>query len=131
MGTMKQALVAIVAAVLLASSATAESIVGLHAEAIARCEARGGNVPETTFKTDGCSCWIDDGWRECCILHDMDYWCGGTMRERWESDRRLAACVGVPMGEIMFMGVFTFGGSWWPHPARWGYGHPWPSAGGR
>lgn len=61
----------------------------------------------------------------------MDYWCGGSWKERWQSDGRLAKCVGFPrgfpVGAVMWLGVRAGGLGWLPTPFRWGYGREWPS----
>jgi hypothetical protein len=38
---------------------------------------RGEPGGPTVLTTDGCSPWPDGSWGQCCIDHDMDYWCGG------------------------------------------------------
>ena len=103
----------------------------LQAEAVARCEARlgPGTAPEAPFTSDGCTAWPDNGWGACCLKHDMDYWAGGSIGDRWRSDARLAGCVGGPVGWVMFVGVRVVGAGFWPHPARWGYGRQYPRIG--
>ena len=86
------------------------------------------------FTSDGCSVvpdgvWGDDAWRECCVLHDVQYWCGGSSADRLQSDRQMQQCIaekGYPFtGEIMYLGVRMGGHPVWPAPWRWGYGWPW------
>ena len=51
------------------------------------------------FTSDGCSMFIDgtfekpELWKECCLLHDMAYWRGGTEEEEEEklADQKLEA----------------------------------------
>ncbi len=84
------------------------------------------------FVSDGCSWWPDSigeyNYSECCILHDIKYWVGGTEADRLEADLQLAICVnriaGPIMAEVMLAGVRGAGplgelikASW-----RWGYG---------
>lgn len=85
------------------------------------------------FSSDGCSLFPDGSpgerrqWCDCCFLHDIAYWQGGTAEERLHADEALRACVKERTGSgalaaMMFDGV-RFGG----HPAfpnwyRWGYG---------
>ena len=86
------------------------------------------------FTSDGCSIvpdgeWGDDAWRECCVLHDIQYWCGGSSADRIQADLDLQQCVaekGYPIwGEIMYLGVRAGGHPVWPVPWRWGYGWEW------
>jgi hypothetical protein len=103
----------------------------LGAEAVAACRrTRGDELPPYGFTTDGCSLWIDGPWRQCCVDHDMAYWCGGTYAQRVAADRRMRECVadlghpGIAGG--MYYVVRLGGGSWWPFGWRWGYGWDWP-----
>ena len=90
--------------------------------------------PPKPFEYDGCTLFPDGDWGEpCCYQHDLDYWRGGTYRERLESDRRLRKCVAgqgkwyhPPIAWIMYVGVRIFGAFYWPFPWRWGYGYKWP-----
>ena len=90
-------------------------------------------LPPREFKSDGCSCWPDSEWLECCVAHDLDYWMGGTAEERKESDIRLRECVtgkGHPtMGKVMYPGVRLGGVYWLPTPFRWGFGWDYPQSG--
>jgi hypothetical protein len=86
--------------------------------------------PPIPFSTDGCSVGPSGGWSECCIAHDMVYWCGGTDAAREAADQALRACVvghgGDEIARWMYLGVRLGGADWLPFPWRWGYGHPWP-----
>ena len=86
------------------------------------------------FTTDGCSVvpdgvWGDNAWRECCVLHDIQYWCGGSSEDRLQADRQLQQCIadkGYPFtGKIFYLGVRAGGHPIWPVPWRWGYGWEW------
>lgn len=107
----------------------------LEAVAACRCEARHGGaaIPPRPFKTDGCTLWPDGRWLQCCVAHDMAYWCGGTRRhERRAADAALRDCVrrsGSRLGTPMLIAVRIAGVSWLPAPWRWGYGWTWPVAG--
>jgi len=100
------------------------------------CRSRGYPAGEPTrpFVTDGCSLWPDGAWQDCCVRHDMDYWCGGSTEERRESDRALQQCVaqsfsdwrGGALGGMMRAGVVVGGVGWLPTYWRWGYGHEFP-----
>jgi hypothetical protein len=78
------------------------------------------------FKSDGCSGWPDGDYRECCEAHDLDYYFGGTAKERKESDKRLYKCVrdkGHKVNAIlMLIGVRFAASKWIPTPFRWGFG---------
>lgn len=85
------------------------------------------------FATDGCSAFPDQGlgqptgWRECCVLHDLAYWRGGTWTERREADLALDRCVARLTGSAalaggMYAGVRVGGSALWPTAFRWGYG---------
>jgi hypothetical protein len=92
-----------------------------------------GYLPPHAFKPDGCSCWPDGDWLECCVNHDLLYWIGGTREERKEADQELRKCVtekGHPIvGQVMYLGV-RIGGVWWlPTPFRWGFGWNYPDSG--
>lgn len=89
--------------------------------------------PPNIFKSDGCSCWPDGSWVECCVRHDLVYWMGGTSEERKAADRELTRCVserGHPaVAQLMYIGV-RVGGVWWlPTPFRWGFGWEYPQTG--
>ncbi|MFZ5775761.1 MAG: hypothetical protein ACOY3Z_09790 [Thermodesulfobacteriota bacterium] len=90
-------------------------------------------LPPSPFASDGCSCWPDDGWLECCVEHDAIYWMGGTREERERADAALRECVrqkGHPLiGTLMYHGTRIGGAYWLPTPFRWGFGWPYPQAG--
>lgn len=116
-------------------SLTPDQVDAYQTEAEAACLKRRGDptlIPSRAFKTDGCSLWPDGDWRECCIRHDMDYWCGGPRSHRAESDRTLRECVDARdhpvMATLMQAGVRVFGVGFLPFPWRWGFGWPWPGA---
>ena len=95
-----------------------------------RCKEAGESPPPHDFTTDGCSAWPDDGYRACCIAHDLRYWCGGSPEDRKAADRELRQCVAGKSSalnsRIMLLGVRLGGGRLVPFPWRWGYGHDWP-----
>ena len=85
--------------------------------------------PPADFTGDGCTLFPDGNYRECCYRHDIDYFRGGTEKERSESDKRLYRCVRSRKGwqnefaaPLMLLGVRVFGGSSLPTPFRWGFG---------
>ena len=92
------------------------------------------------FTSDGCSLFINstfanpDLWEDCCTLHDMAYWRGGTEEEeaggsclqvlRGKENREFRACGGdVPSGshrwgtlfpDLVSLGIWLAGGSGLP-----------------
>jgi len=97
-----------------------------------QCVDSAHEQPEHVFTTDGCSFWPDGEWRECCIEHDLFYWCGGATEERRKADSGLRACVAGHSSDfnagLMYWGVRLGGNRWLPFTWRWGYGHDWPYA---
>lgn len=96
-----------------------------------RCAAAGHTpLPEHPFTTDGCSAWPDDGYRHCCIAHDIKYWCGGSSEERRQADSDLRKCVREDSSAlnagVILLGVRVGGARLVPFPWRWGYGHDYP-----
>jgi hypothetical protein len=90
-------------------------------------ERRGGErLPPHPFTTDACSGWFDASWKQCCVEHDVHYWCGGSAEDRRRVDRELRACVSATTGGVlpamMHAGVRIGGAQWQPTPWRWGYG---------
>ena len=83
-------------------------------------------MPPHAFTTDGCSMWLDGTWVECCVEHDIAYWCGGSAQDRKEADRALSECVAEGglkgVAWMMYLGVRVGGTPWQPFPWRWGYG---------
>ena len=87
------------------------------------------------FRSDGCSLFIDgtfenpELWKECCLLHDMAYWRGGTKEERKQADLAFKACVEKKTGDpvlakLMYEAVRAGGAPHFPTWYRWGYGWP-------
>ena len=87
------------------------------------------------FSTDGCSLFPDRAligkadWCECCVVHDLAYWRGGTADDRLQADKALRACVERATGnkafaELMFGGVRAGGGPYFYTTYRWAYGWP-------
>jgi hypothetical protein len=100
--------------------------------AASACDRR----PPHAFTTDGCSMSPDLDIAECCVSHDIAYWCGGPTGWRREADRRLAECVrarghSASLAGLVEGAVRVGGASWWPLPWRWGYGWDWPATGSR
>jgi len=110
----------------------AESAESMRSRALLACRDRRGQeeTPPHPFTTDGCSLCPDDGWVDCCVEHDIAYWCGGSADDRAQADRVLESCVakGSPaMAPLMWLGARVGGAPWIPVPWRWGYGWDFPS----
>jgi len=95
------------------------------------CRRRGPtDLPPHSFTTDGCSLWPDGAWVNCCVDHDIAYWCGGSCEDREQADEALRTCVAengpLGMGSTMYLGVRVGALPWYPFPFRWGYGWDWP-----
>lgn len=106
----------------------------IEAEAQRRCEDLRGPeaTPAADFRSDGCTLWPDRAWRQCCVEHDMSYWCGGTPAQRRAADALLRRCVEATgagaNARLMYWGTRLGGARWLPFWWRWGYGRPWPAA---
>jgi len=100
--------------------------------ALSACASDG---PLQPFSTDGCSLFPDHSligkadWCQCCVVHDLAYWRGGTSQARLSADKALSACVlrvtgNRALADLMYAGVRTGGGPYFYTPYRWGYGWP-------
>jgi hypothetical protein len=87
------------------------------------------------FTSDGCSLFPDGTisdrakWCQCCLLHDIAYWRGGTEEERKRADEVLRDCVfdrskDAVLAETMYAGVRAGGHAAFPTWFRWAYGWP-------
>jgi hypothetical protein len=51
------------------------------------------------FDTDFCTFFVDGTWtnpnafKPCCLVHDLEYWRGGTLAEQKTSDLKLRECI--------------------------------------
>ena len=103
-----------------------------RSKAAAECFLLGRNdriQPVRSFTTDGCSLFPDADWNlECCVEHDIAYWCGGEADERRDADATFGRCVAgnsnAFLGWLMKTGVRVGGHPIFLTPYRWGYGHP-------
>ncbi len=86
----------------------------------------------TPFVSDGCS-FFPEGtkedkseWIKCCVIHDMEYWIGGTKQMRLAADKRLKKCVANKnaniISKMMFEGVRVGGKPQYKTDFKWGYG---------
>jgi hypothetical protein len=81
--------------------------------------------PLREFSTDNCSGFPDGNWRECCVIHDVEYFIGGKESDRSAADRDLGDCVNrrTPiLGWIMRGFVRITGVRNADSPFGWGYG---------
>jgi hypothetical protein len=78
------------------------------------------------FTSDKCSMFFNGKWGECCAVHDVKYWMGGSEQERLDADDELNACVTSKRfgatGTFMYYGVRMGGTPMLPTSFRWGYG---------
>ena len=105
----------------------AEASKNLQKHAAEVCLTRKRELPPEQMFTDGCSAWPDGKKRECCVTHDIEYWCGGTKRDRKKADTEFKSCVSRETGPInaslVYRGVRMGGVPWLPFRWRWGYGY--------
>ena len=85
------------------------------------------------FTSDGCSLFPDGRmqdpaqWCDCCFMHDVAYWRGGSREDRKKADEELRDCVFKRTGNralaaAMFEAVRAGGHPAFPTWYRWGYG---------
>jgi hypothetical protein len=87
--------------------------------------------PSLPYPDDGCSCFPETGFEDCCRAHDKIYYRGGSEADRAKADRELRQCIRgkghTLMGDILYYSVRVGGVPWVPTPWRWGFGHPYLS----
>ena len=97
----------------------------------------GVSPPPSLFSSDGCSAWPDE-WDKvsiypACFWHDVEYWLGGSDKQRLAADLRLAQRVleltndcqlSVELSVAMFYGVRGMGNTPLKFPFTWGFGWP-------
>lgn len=84
------------------------------------------------FVTDNCTMFIDGPpsspnlWKDCCVIHDLRYWFGGSADDLDRADLRLKSCVekkaGSVWAEIIYRGVRTGHYSPIKNKYRWNWG---------
>ena len=85
------------------------------------------------FASDGCSLFPDghlskrDLWCDCCVVHDIAYWQGGTEQQKEEADLTFRQCVldktdDKRLADFMYQGVKYGGEPFFLNWYRWGYG---------
>lgn len=79
-----------------------------------------------SFTTEGCSVIPDFQMTDCCILHDLAYWKGGSSEDRLKADQDLASCVAEKsnslFGSMFYLGVRLGGSPDYLTGYHWGYG---------
>lgn len=80
-------------------------------------------------KSDGCTLIGGDEFKPCCVVHDREYFFGGTVKERRKADNRLFKCIrerktlGARLAApFIWLGVRIGGLPFLPTPFRWGFG---------
>jgi hypothetical protein len=80
-------------------------------------------------KSDGCTLIPDGDIRPCCLIHDQEYYWGGTRSERRDSDKKLYDCIKKKKGfehklfaPFIWLGVRIGGLPFLPTSFRWGFG---------
>ena len=80
-------------------------------------------------KSDGCTLIPDGHIKPCCLIHDQEYFRGGTRDQRRESDKKLFDCVKKKKGlqhrivaPFIWLGVRIGGFPFLPTKFRWGFG---------
>lgn len=99
--------------------------------------AQGGSVEKVDtslaipadFVSDGCTKFPNGNYLDCCYQHDLEYYYGGSWKQRWRADKKLYRCVvskpkfyNKLIAPMMWLGVRAFGVPWLPTDARWGFG---------
>lgn len=80
-------------------------------------------------KSDGCTLIPDGDIKPCCLVHDREYYYGGTRDERRASDKKLFNCIKNKEGlehkifaPFIWLGVRIGGLPFLPTSFRWGFG---------
>lgn len=80
-------------------------------------------------RSDGCTLIPDGHIKPCCLVHDQEYFRGGTRHERKISDKKLYDCVKTKKGfqhkifaPFIWLGVRIGGIPFLPTRFRWGFG---------
>ena len=85
------------------------------------------------FSSDGCSLFPDGNlkdrnlWCQCCVIHDVAYWQGGSEAQKAEADLTFRRCIEEKtkdprFAEFMYQGVKYGGEPFFLNWYRWGYG---------
>lgn len=59
------------------------------------------------FETDNCTMFVDGTkkdpqlWKDCCVIHDLRYWIGGSEQDQDLADDRLKLCVEKRAGSFI------------------------------
>lgn len=67
------------------------------------------------FETDYCTMFVEgtkrdpELWKDCCVVHDLRYWFGGSEKDQDMADERLKSCVenraGAFIANLMYRAV--------------------------
>lgn len=81
------------------------------------------------FESDGCTGFPDGNYRDCCVVHDREYFAGGSLKERWRSDVKLFQCVWSKpkfynklIAPVIWLGVRAGGIPYLRTAFSWGFG---------
>lgn len=87
-------------------------------------------APPRECRVDGCTLAPSLDFLHCCDEHDIRYWAGGTIDERFEADRDLRKCMAAAdhgaLANLYYLGVRFGGTPYLPTPWRWGFGWDYP-----
>ena len=104
-------------------------------ELIETAQARTKISPPNPLTTDGCTLWPNNFFGndllDACNEHDIQYWIGGSEKDRDSADAKLRDAVNkkIPyMGDVMYEVVRVFGSPKINSPWRWGYGFKYSGA---
>lgn len=92
-------------------------------------ETLGAALVWSESESDACTWFPDGNYCDCCVVHDREYFFGGSSKERWRSDKKLFQCVWAKpkfynklVAPVMWLGVRVFGVPWLNTRASWGFG---------
>ena len=84
--------------------------------------------PPLPYPDDGCTCFPESRFDDCCRAHDRIYYQGGTKEDRLKADHELRQCIRNKgysiMDDVLYFSVRIGGVPWVPTPWRWGFGYP-------
>jgi hypothetical protein len=126
---MKKSLTAIVLIFLVSTVSFSQTTDTGMPEPVPRAQEKKSQDFPPGFKSDSCTWFPDGNYGDCCVAHDIDYYKGGSLKQRRRSDMRLYRCVKKKNGwrnkiiaPLMYIGVRIGGVSFLPTPFRWGFG---------
>ena len=109
--------------------ACAAAIAVLMFAQTASAQGLSGETLPSGKKSDGCTLIPDGDIKPCCLVHDREYYYGGTRDERRDSDKKLYNCIKKKKGfhhkifaPFIWLGVRIGGLPFLPTSFRWGFG---------